>query len=38
VIVGGLSEVGSDILRYFDGFSELMREIVTCEVRVPFPG
>ena len=38
VIVAGLSEVGSDILRYFDGFSELMREIVTCEVRVPFPG
>ena len=34
--VGGLSEVGSEKLRSFDGLSEIMRERVTCMVRVPF--
>ena len=34
--VGGLSEVGSEKLRFFDGLSEIMRESVTCMVRVPF--
>ena len=36
VTVGGLSEVGSEKLRSFDGLSELVGERVTCMVRVPF--
>ena len=36
VKVEGLSEVGSEKLRSFDGLSELVRERVTCMVRVPF--
>jgi len=33
----GLLDVGSEKLRYFDGLGELVRERVTCMVRVPFP-